>query len=81
MDEKLVAEIPNMVELIKGLVDLVGYCSVSTGVCYCGDDMDKHTMYSGHSPVDQGTDAAFVLHEKSIALLKRIGEYAGEEPQ
>ena len=45
------------------------------------DDMDKHTMYSGHSPVDQGAEAAFVLYEKSIALLKRIGEYTGEEPQ
>lgn len=80
MDEKLLGEIPAMVHLIKGLVELVGRCSVKTGECVCGVAYDHHpeAMDCGHAFVDSGEYNARSLYTESVQLLQRIGEYTGE---
>lgn len=45
---------------------------VSSGVCCCGDDMEKHAspMICGHSPVDQWDDSVYSWAEQ-IAKFDR----------
>lgn len=35
------------------LRDFIRRAPVSSGVCVCGEDICSHTLYSGHSPVDE----------------------------
>lgn len=48
------------VERLRGLtteaIQLVENCSVETGVCCCGEDMERHStpMNCGHTPTDMG---------------------------
>ena len=37
---------------VADLEHLIRYAQVESGVCMCGEDMDGHSLYSGHSPVD-----------------------------
>lgn len=43
---------------------------VSSGVCCCGDNVDSHNYYSGHSPVDSWDYAV----ERGILHLNRLKE-------
>jgi hypothetical protein len=46
---------------------------VSSGVCCCGSDMEKHGMYDGHSPVDTWDYAV-------QGWAKQIAEFDAENP-
>ena len=78
-DARLIAAEPELLFLVRGLVDLLGNCSVESGVCCCGDDMRSHAdpMNCGHSPVDSGAYAALSLYERAVEVLAKA---AGEEP-
>lgn len=56
-----------------------GKITVSRSSCQQGDTVVIEILDKSGATVK--AEEAFVLYEKSIALLKRIGEYTGEEPQ
>lgn len=33
---------------------------IDPDVCWCGDEIDRHTGYEGHSPVPMGCECGFV---------------------
>lgn len=78
-DARLIAAAPELLCLVRGLVDMIGNCSVESGVCCCGDDMRSHAdpMNCGHSPVDSGAYAALSLYERAVEVLAKA---TGEEP-
>jgi len=57
------AECDALKVLLQQAKNLIENCNVSSGVCCCGDSMDKHTnpMDSGHTPVDFGEYTAHSL--------------------
>lgn len=66
-----------LLEIAKSVEGMVSNCDVNSGVCCCGDSMDKHPdpMYCGHSPVDSGIYAAESLLKKTrAAIAKAQGE-------
>jgi hypothetical protein len=67
-DKARIAELEALVSRGRAIME---NCSVTTGVCCCGDDMEKHTspMDCGHSPVDNGTYTADQWHEEACAAL------------
>ena len=46
--------------LVSGVIEMLENCTVSSGVCCCGDSMHNHAdpMTCGHSAVDSGEYAA-----------------------
>ena len=62
-----------LLEIVKSVEGMVSNCDVSSGVCCCGDSMDKHPdpMYCGHSPVDSGVYAAESLLKKARAAIAK----------
>ena len=78
-DARMLAAAPELLCLVRGLVDMLGNCSVESGVCCCGDDMRSHAdpMNCGHSPVDSGAYAALSLYERAVEVLAKA---TGEEP-
>lgn len=47
------------------------HCTISDGVCCCGEDMKKHSdpMYCGHAPVDHGGYQASLHMKEAEAAL------------
>lgn len=64
------------------LRNLLEHAPVSSGVCCCGDSMDRHPdpMVCGHSPVDQWDWAVLSLLKETqdTTALEAIVEKAGE---
>lgn len=60
-----------LVEALESLCNIMEHCSVTDGVCCCGDDMEKHAspMMCGHSPVDHGAYQATQAYEAARATL------------
>lgn len=55
--------------IIESMIAMIGNCNITTGYCCCGSPMEAHTMYDGHSPVDQGEYAARQLYERAMKFL------------
>lgn len=76
--ESLRAENERLRGIVGNLVGMLENCSVESGICCCGDAMDKHgnPMDCGHSPVDSGEYAARSLLDEARAALDaaRAGE-------
>ena len=62
-----------LLEIAKSVEGMVSNCDISSGVCCCGDSMEKHQdpMYCGHSPVDSGVYAADSLLKKARAAIDK----------
>jgi hypothetical protein len=60
--------------LLNRWVGVVEQCSVTTGVCCCGEPMEGHSdpMFCGHSPVDMGAYHAGLLLEETRAALGEV---------
>lgn len=61
---------------IEKLHNFIRSAPVSTGVCCCGDDMERHAhpMSCGHSPVDEWDHQSQLILDEApdtIALAKR----------
>lgn len=67
----LIAEVERLREALRGLMAVMEHCSVTDGMCCCGDSMDKHPspMFCGHSPIDHGQYAADQAYEVARAAL------------
>ncbi|MGL4260781.1 MAG: hypothetical protein ACRCTX_04115 [Afipia sp.] len=66
-----------LIEIVKGAIEMLGNCNVESGVCCCGDSMENHPdpMECGHSPVDSGAYNAKHLYEQAVEVLaKATGE-------
>lgn len=63
----------------KALEDLCGvmdHCSVTSGICGCGESMDNHSEWSGHSPTDYGSYVAEKAYQSARAALSLQEEEA-----
>jgi hypothetical protein len=58
-------------ELVKELVFLIDHGTFTNDVCCCGDNIDRHSMYSDHSPRDAGEHWATSSMDKAEALLEK----------
>lgn len=60
-------EVARLREALKMWETVYSNCTITSGVCCCGDDMECHgnPMNCGHSPVDMGAD--FAAHAMEIA--------------
>lgn len=79
--ERGIAEVPNVAMRVQMIIGELGKCAacngsgvVGSGICHCGDDMDRHDMHSGHGPVE----APYQCHichaiESRDARMKRLG--------
>lgn len=38
---------------------------IDSDVCWCGDEIDRHTGYEGHSPVPMGCECGYDKRETS----------------
>lgn len=68
----LIAAAPEVTHAAQGLLDCLDQCEVRSGVCCCGDNMERHSppMDCGHSPVDSGayyTDQAVSVLRAALA--------------
>lgn len=66
--------------VIKNAQHIFEECSVTFGVCCCGDDMEIHAepMSCGHSPVDQGAYSVMRWQEEASTTLAALREPAAE---
>jgi DNA mismatch repair protein MutH len=74
-----VEEVEQLRARVAELCDLIKYAQVKSGACMCGDNMQDHNQYSGHSPVDvwdhaveqinkEGSSEAFILRKQAEAV-------------
>lgn len=59
-------------KLLRDTLIMLQNCSVESGVCCCGDDMDKHGMAADHTPVDQGAQFAGQLETEIKEYLNGL---------
>ena len=61
--------------LIAGAIQLVENCPVETGICCCGDNMERHPspMNCGHTPTDMGGYQALQWLDAARAALAEGG--------
>jgi hypothetical protein len=69
--ERAEARIKTLRTLLNRWVGVIENCSVTAGVCCCGDSMDEHShpMSCGHTPVDMGAYHAGLLMEETRFVL------------
>jgi len=67
-----------LVESLTALLRLIDEFGIKSGVCCCGDDMERHDnpMDCGHSPVDSGEYYSESAIEAARAALAQAGEVA-----
>lgn len=60
-----------MLAALEGVVSIAEHCTVSAGVCMCGDDMANHAnpMMCGHAPVDMGQYHMDGAHKDAVAAI------------
>ena len=71
---QLLASHDKLVEGLAIATATLETASNSTGYCCCGDFMSGHSIYSGHTPVDQGDYHIIGLVNDFRALLKELGQ-------
>jgi hypothetical protein len=52
-----------------------GTGSVPSGVCYCGDYMEGHSMWDNHSPTEMDEQCEACLHLHHQRFRKQILDY------
>ena len=58
--------------IIASLVNLVKEGDYSNGICCCGDSMENHSTYCGHSPVDSGSYYSSKEFEQILEEIKKL---------
>jgi hypothetical protein len=82
-------EIERLQARVAELCDLIKYAQVKSGACMCGDNLQDHNQYSGHSPVDVwdhaveqvdkgGTSEALILRKQAEAVEYEIISLCGD---
>ena len=74
---RLIAAAPDLLAIAEGVLGMLQNCSVTSGVCCCGEEIDRHSraMDCGHTPVDSGAYYAKALFEDvTAAIAKATGE-------
>lgn len=67
----LVERVRELTGMVERFCNIMQHCSVTDGSCCCGEDMAKHSEFSGHSPTDHGSYVADQALEDALALLGR----------
>ena len=69
--ERQVKAADALAEKLEGWIGVAANCTIESGVCCCGDDMDRHgiPLDCGHSPVDHGAYAATQLIDATTSAL------------
>ena len=68
------ADVAQLTELVREMLDNLKHCSLESGCCECGESVSTHNMGSGHSPVDMGWGAADRWIARAEATLADRGE-------
>lgn len=74
---RLIAAAPELLAIVKGVLGMLQNCSVTSGVCCCGEEIDRHSraMDCGHTPVDSGAYyAQSLFKDVTAAITKATGE-------
>ena len=73
------AENKRLRALVDQAANIFTHCSVTDGVCCCGDNMEGHShpMSAGHGPVDHGSYMADKWLDAYAA--RRTGQGEGDE--
>ena len=58
------------VYLLERVVSLLDNVNISTGFCCCGNELESHGIWCGHSPRDEGEYQASGLRQDIIEHLK-----------
>ena len=60
-----------LAEALEGWIGVAANCTIESGVCCCGDDMERHgnPLDCGHSPVDHGAYVAMQLIDDTTSAL------------
>lgn len=79
------ATVAELLEALEALTSTMENCSVTAGVCMCGDSMEGHAnpMDCGHSPVDMGqyhADAAYKSAKDAIAKARELAPTGEANP-
>ena len=69
-------EVRAMVSQLEAWLEVAKHCSITEGVCCCGDDMKGHAdpMDCGHTSTDHGTYHAHMLVKSTQSALAAIKE-------
>lgn len=69
----LIAERDAMRGALESAADFLETAPIESGVCCCGDAIDSHGLWSGHSPVDAACYAASQHAESIRSTLAALG--------
>ena len=60
-----------LAEKLEGWIGVAANCTIKSGVCCCGDNMERHgnPLDCGHSPVDHGAYVAMQLIDDTTSAL------------
>lgn len=69
--ERQVKAADALAEKLEGWIGVAANCTIESGVCCCGDDMERHgsPLDCGHSPVDHGAYVATQLIDDTTSAL------------
>ncbi len=69
----MASDMDEMLDALEGMLGVYANATITSGVCMCGDAMDKHSsaMDCGHSPVDSGEYYAEQHLEVARTMLKK----------
>ena len=68
--EALSAEVERLREMLRLVDEWLKFAPLESGVCCCGDPIEGHGYYSGHSPVDAVQYSAMQLSDEIRAALE-----------
>ena len=69
--ERQVKAADALAEKLEGWIGVAATCAIESGVCRCGDNMERHgnPLDCGHSPVDHGAYVATQLIDDTTSAL------------
>ena len=69
--ERQVKAADALAEKLQGWIGVAATCAIESGVCRCGDNMERHgnPLDCGHSPVDHGAYVATQLIDDTTSAL------------
>lgn len=69
-------EVKALVSQLEAWLEVAKHCSITEGVCCCGDNMKGHAdpMDCGHTPTDHGTYHAHMLVKSTQSAIAEIKE-------
>ena len=68
--------VTDIISQLEAWIEVAIYCSITDGVCCCGDNMEGHAdpMTCGHTPTDHGAYYAHRLVKSTEAALAQLKE-------